>query len=973
MATRLALPGLLAGVGLGLLAADAGSPIVGVVAGGITAVIAGALAVMRYATAGITCAVLGLGLGLGVWRGEALPLPMGPDSALGLVGRGEVRLVGTVVDDPRPRGRWQQVVLEDLTASAKERPLRQVRGRVLASIPRSLLVAIADRVAVVAEVEQPEAFDGFDYPAYLARQGISGLLRARDATVLPGTAAPGPAQLAGAVRSWLLKGLNAMVPEPEAALGAGILLGVRSGISPEVADAFATAGLTHVVAISGWNIAIVAAIVGALLRPLEERRGGRWLAPSAAAATIAAYVILTGASPSVVRAALMAGAMLVARLGGSRAHAASALSLAAVLMLLAAPSVLWDVGFQLSALATGGLILFAAPIEARMMGLPAWVREPVALTLAAQLTTLPVVVGAFERLSLIAPAANVAVVPLVPIVMLLCAVAAPLGAIDATLHLPIVGDVARWAFGGTAWLVLHAMIVAGQAAAAVPLASLSVSPPLWLALAWYPMLGLAWRRAAARGRASGPEGDEASASLTPLRPAPRRSATFSGLMVLVHALARPWVGLAGVVLLLAAITFGTLPDGMTHVVALDIGQGDAILITAPSGATALIDGGADPDLLLRRLGEEIPWWQRRIDVMILTHPHEDHVAGLLAALQRYDVRLILEAGRDVPSQTYARFRELARAEPHGRVVTARAGQRLQMEAATSVTILYPSDNDVAQMLPDGNIHDANVVALLRSGGFSALLTGDAEARVEELLAERGLLPPVDVLKVGHHGSNTSSGPTLLRTTRPQVALISLAVDNEYGHPHRVTLDALAAIRGLRVHRTDLEGSLEVISDGLRYRVTSRGGTEPWRPVGARTITAGLPTGSIRAWPYPPPPRPSCCLPPSISLTGSSPTRVASVGSPPRRHGSSRPPASRSIRTSSRSPPCCTTSISPPPEAMAIVTVYSGRAGWPSVDFRSSPNRSRRIRSVASSIRREHRAAGPPLRWRWPIGTWHRSS
>src|SRR5439155_23071051 len=143
----------------------------------------------------------------------------------------------------------------------------------------------------------------FDYPAYLTRQGISGVVHAREALVLSEPARAGPAELAAVARSWLLEGLNEMVPEPEASLGAGILLGVRSSIPPEIADAFAVAGLTHVVAISGWNIAIVAAIVASLPPPLEWRRGGRWLAPAAAGATIAGYVLLTGASPSVVRAA----------------------------------------------------------------------------------------------------------------------------------------------------------------------------------------------------------------------------------------------------------------------------------------------------------------------------------------------------------------------------------------------------------------------------------------------------------------------------------------------------------------------------------------------------------------------------------------------------------------------------------------------------------------------------------------------
>jgi competence protein ComEC len=975
MATRLVLPGVLAGVVVGLLAADAGGPVLGVAGGAVAAVLAGVLAVMRYATAGITCVALALGLGLGVWRGEALPLPTGPDSASALVGRGEVRLVGTVVDDPRPRGRWQQVVLEELAASPLDGQLRPVRGRLLASLPRSVPVAIADRVAVVAEIEEPEAFDGFDYPAYLARQGISGLVRARGATVLPGTAAPGPAQVAGAARSWLLNGLNGMIPEPEAALGAGILLGVRSGIAPEVADAFATAGLTHVVAISGWNIAIVAAIVASLARPLERRRGGRWISPAAAGAAIGSYVILTGASPSVVRAALMAGAMLVARLGGSRAHAASALALAALLMLLTTPSVLWDVGFQLSALATLGLIVFGASIESRLAGWPAWLREPVALTLAAQLTTLPVVVASFERLSLIAPAANVVVVPLVPIVMLLCAIAAPLGAIDAGTHLPVVGDVARWALGGTAWLALRAMILAGQAAASVPLASLPFTAPAWLGLAWYPALGLWWRTAGGYRWAGEASPDDAGPEpiVAPLRLPLRRPATFQRLLALLRALARPWVGLAGVALLLAAITFGTRPDGMTRVVALDVGQGDATLITSPSGATALIDGGPDPDLLLRRLGEQLPWWQRRIDVMILTHPHEDHVAGLLAALERYRVGVILHAGRDYPNPTSVRFKELARAEPEAQFGKALAGQRLSLDTTTELTLLFPRAEDVAAALPEGDINNASVVALLRSGGFTALLTGDAEAPVEALLAERGLLARVDVLKVGHHGSNSSSSPVLLAATQPRAALISSGVGNDYGHPHQVTLDHLAAIPGLRLHRTDLEGSIEVISDGRRFLVRSRVGTDPWRPVVTAPMSGEQPTGRIGAWRSPPSSKPSDCSPPTACRTGSWSIRAVSAASRPRRRGSWRRLAWRSIRTSSRSPPCCTTSTSSRRATRTDSTAWWLLAGSPSRGTWSWPSRSPRTRSAAFSIRREHRAAGPRSASRSPTGTWRSAS
>ena len=917
MATRLALPGALVGLCLGILGTDgdASSAALGGVAGaavmGVTLLLTG-----RVGT-GLACVALATGLLLGAWRGSALALPSGPDSVAALIGRGEVELAGTVVDDPRPRGSSQQVVLDSLLVRLRGEA-HPLRGRLLVTLPRALQLAAGRGVVLTAAIEAPAAFDGFDYPAYLARQGIGGVARTRGGRVLDGALRAGPAEMAAVARRWLLGGLNEMVPEPEAALGAGILLGVRSSIAPEVADAFAVAGLTHVVAISGWNIAIVAAIVGALLRPLEERRGGRWLAPGAAAATIVGYVVLTGASPSVVRAALMAGAMMVARFGGSRAHAASALCLAAVVMLLAAPSVLWDVGFQLSALATAGLILFGASIEGRLASWPAWLREPVALTMAAQLTTLPVVVGSFGRLSLVAPLANVVVVPLVPLVMLLCAIAAPLGAVAALIQIAPLTDLVRWGVGGAAWLLLRTMIVAGQAAASVPFATVPLTAPGWLALAWYPALGLAWHRFARR--APLPPAPSASDALLPLRAAGRRSPTFELGVALAHAalrrMARPVVELLGAGAILAALTLATLPDGRLHLVALDVGQGDAILVTAPSGATMLVDGGPDPDLLLRRLGERLPWWHRRIDVMILTHPHEDHVAGLVAALDRYEVGLILDAGRPYENPTYPRFVLEARHEPGGRVAAARAGTTLRLDPATTVSLLYPSAEDVAGPLPEGDINNASVVALLRNGGFNALLTGDAEMPVEGLLAVRGLVTEVDVLKVGHHGSHSSSGPSLLAATHPGVALISAGTGNDYGHPHQVTLDHLRGIRGLRVHRTDLEGSLEVISDGFRYRVFSGAGSDPWRTVVARTITAAGTAGSIGPWAYPPSPTPSCCLPPSSCPMGSSPMRAASAGSQPRRRACSTPPGSRSTRTLSRSPPCSTMSTRWRPEITA---------------------------------------------------------
>ena len=895
----LLLPAALAGLALGIVAGEA-----------LTAAMVDlwtlALAALAVAMAGLllrwrplfVAGIAVAGVALGAWRGAAVALPVGPGSVAAMVGSEERALTGIAVDDPRPRGERQQVVIDRVEVIGPDGGTAALTGRILLWLPRSAVVGAGDRLRVTSSLEEPEDFEGFAYRAYLARQGVAAIASSRGVSVIGHELGPVADALHGA-RSWLLSGLNRLVPEPEAALAAGILLGVRAGIDPAINDAFARAGLTHVVAISGWNIAIVAAIAAAAARPLTRLPSGRWLAAAAAMSAVAAYVLLTGASPSVVRAALMAGALLVARLGGARSHAMSALMLAALLMLLASPAIAWDVGFQLSALATAGLIWFGASFAARLRRWPALVREPVALTMAAQVTTLPVILLNFERLSLIAPAANVLVVPLVPLVMLGSALASVAGAAGGALPL---ADVVEWLSGGIAFCLLRAMVVVGQAAAAVPLASVELTGPPWLAAAWYPALFLVrGKLAAAADRLPGTHDEVAMAS---------------GLLA---GLARPLPLALAAVLLVGGLTLASRPDGRLHLFALDIGQGDAILVVAPTGETALIDGGPDPDLTLRRLGERLPFWQRRLDVLVLTHPHEDHVAGLLPALERFQVGMVIDPGRAYDNPSYPRFLDLADDEPDAVVRQARAGDVIRLGPDARLRILHPSPDDLAAALPEDDINNASVVLLVESRGFRALLTGDAEAPVEQLLLERGLLSGVDVLKVGHHGSDSSTLPEMLAVLHPAVALISCGVDNEYGHPHAVTLEHLAAVPGLQVRRTDLEGTLEVVADGRGIVGGDR---------------APRDAGSIGPWWYPVAIRPCSCSIPSTSPTGSWSIRRAWRGSRPRPRGWSRRRACRSTCGWSRSPPCCTTSTSSRRGRAKASTVRSPPSAWRRWDSRS---------------------------------------
>ncbi len=967
------LPGLLAGLMAGIAAADAGRPGPALIAAFLgtaaSAIVLVMLAPRWLGVAGVAAGALIGGLVLGGIRGTAAAPPGGPGSVERLPTDAAWVVSGVVADEPTPRGDALDLVLEDL--SIEREP---VAGRLLVRVPRSAEVAAGDQVAAEVSIRPPDAADpeGAAYRERLRRQGIGALGRAYEVSVIGHRSSP-LSDGFGTARRWLLDGLVSTVPEPEASLGAGILLGVRAGIDPEIKDAFALAGLSHVVAISGWNVAIVVVLIGAITRSLRSRAGP--LVPGAVAAlAVAGYVVLVGASPAVVRAALMAGALLVSRLGGSPAHAGSALMAAVLAMLVASPAALWDVGFQLSALATGGLIVLGAPLEQRLQRWPAWIRTPVALTVAAQLATLPVLLATFERVSLVAPLANVVVVPLVPAVMAGSALAAFVGALSSVLPVPgVVADVARWLAGGAAWLPLRGLIVAGIASAGLPLAALPATGGPWLTVAWYPLLGMAVRRLTRVPAAEPPTakpletGDHHGAPAIGLPEAAAFATAFGWA-------ARPRRAAIGLVLVVAIATFLTGPDGRLHLTVLDVGQAEAILIEGPDGQVAIVDGGEDPDLTLRGIGQALPFHERRIEVVILTHPHQDHLGGLGEVLRRFQVSRYVDGGAEPNGEPHQRLRESAAREPDGQVSPARAGQVIPLGRGAELEILHPSAADVARFGPDDNVHDLMVVALLRYGRFTALLTGDAEASVEALMAERELLRPVDVLKVGHHGSDTSTTDAFLAVLQPTVALISVGAGNDYGHPHRSTLDNLAEARVDAVYRTDQLGSVEVVTDGRAYWIVSQRGQTAPRParggiahdgVARATEPVADRTGSIRPWPCPIAQPLAGCWPGTTHPTGWSSTPRASRGWRPRRRGPWSTTGSRSTPSSSRLPAASTTSTRSRQRTTADMG-WRGPSTSRRLATRSSPSRSPPTRSTASSTVTDTRATGPRSACRWPI-------
>lgn len=246
--------------------------------------------------------------------------------------------------------------------------------------------------------------------------------------------------------------------------------------------------------------------------------------------------------------------------------------------------------------------------------------------------------------------------------------------------------------------------------------------------------------------------------------------------------------------------------GKLTVVFLDIGQGDAIFIESPTGNQVMIDGGP-PGSVLRPLGKVMPFYDRTIDMLIVTNPDKDHFAGFLDVLRAYKVGAVMEPGTTGASAEYGAFEALVEAESVQKLL-ARRGQKIQLGGGATLDILFP-DRDVAGM----NTNDGSIVARLSYGNTSVLFTGDAPQNIEHyLVALDGKKLKSDVLKVGHHGSRTSTSAEFVGVVAPSTAVISDGKNNTYGHPHQETLDTLAQF-GTSVRRTDLLGTIVLVSDG----------------------------------------------------------------------------------------------------------------------------------------------------------------
>jgi competence protein ComEC len=661
----------------------------------------------------------------------------------------------------------------------------------LLEAPRYPVFRYGDRLRFAGRLVTPAEGDSFSYRSYLARQRIYSLVRQPIITQLDGRD--------GSLIKHTLLDLKAHVgtivgqilPDPEASLLRGILLGNDQGIPDRLVEDFNTTGTSHIIAISGYNFSIITSM---LFRRLKA-----WMPPRRAGALaltiIIVYTVLVGASAGVVRAAIMGGLLVVGELLGRRPFLPASLMAAGIGMTAADPLVAGDVSFQLSFAATWGLVLYAEPLERRtlvalthLVGQP-WAKrlakllsEGLLLTVAAQITTLPLVVYHFGHVSRVSPLSNLLILLVQPPLMALGGLATAAG----VLFLPL-GQVAAWLSFPFLWWTIRAV----EATARFPGASIEAGLSLPGLVVIYTIL----------------------AGLTGLAP---RLGGFEGLRrgLTAKLALKASLASAGVSLLLAISLIHSSPDGRLHVAFLDVGEGEAILIQTPSGRHILVDGGPDPALLRSHLGRRLSFWRRSLDLVFATHPDNDHIDGLPAALASHRIGALITNGQTEGPPAWEEM--LALAERAGiPVVTAVRGQTITIGDGVTLEVLHPGDRPV-----EGS-DDNSIVLQVRYGDATFLLTGDAGQEVEAALLETDLPLGSTVLKAADSGDRKGTSQPFLEAVDPWVVVFSVgdAANNPNRHPADRVLERVERM-GCTVGRTDLQGNIHFMTDGQRLWIAT---------------------------------------------------------------------------------------------------------------------------------------------------------
>lgn len=590
------------------------------------------------------------------------------------------------------------------------------------------------------------------------------------------------------LRRWIASMLDVAIGGDESRFLLGLTIGDRSGIPLEVKDAFVNSGVMHILAVSGLHVGLLVVILLTVVSLVRPAPAIRTLVLSA---LLVFYVFLTGSPPSVVRAVIMTIVILGAGIFQRKPDVVNSLGVAAMAILLYDGRELLSPGFQLSFAAVLSILLLYPRFNRIALKLPVRIQStPIvkgviglaSVSLAAAIGTLPFTSFYFAKVSIIGLAANLVVVPLTGVVLAFSVTTLAISAVSS-----LVGSLFAGVAQACAGLLLWFVKLFGL----LPFAYIDYQCTPGQALTYYAVLG----------------------TVINLKRIPMKYFLITGLLV-------------ANIFVYARVFYDHESIDRVHVTLLDVGQGDAILIEFPEGKRMLIDAGPRTFNVDAGARTIVPYLKRngirRLDALVVTHPHSDHLGGVPSLLRSIDVDTIYDAGSHAASELFMEYRHLVDSIKSPQV-TATAGRRIGNFDRARVYALHPSGAFLpADTIGKANLNNQSVVLKIVFGKTSILLVGDAEEDAEEVMIEQyGEFLKSDILKTGHHGSSTSSSEAFIDRVTPTVAFVSAGRNNKFHHPSPKVTGRFEE-RGVRVYRTDLSNAVKFVSDGNKWE------EERWR-------------------------------------------------------------------------------------------------------------------------------------------------
>lgn len=723
----------------------------------------------------LLCGILVL---LGAVRFDLGVQHISSDHYVRLLRDGEARVSGRVVSEPEQRATgWRAEV--DVRHIAYGDTTWQTSGVLLVSFgARIPMMTFGDSVAfrAILQIPQPARNPGaFNYQEYLELRGIRALARVtKTEEVLAHTVRRGVwwLELIAPIRRTIQRAVDFNLSGGPAGLLKGILLGDKQAVPADVREWFTRCGVNHVLAVSGLHVGLIASIGFFGLRMCGLGRG---LTAILTVSLCWVYALVTGLPPSVIRACVMATVVIVGQWGGWETDGWNALGVACLIGLIYRPADILDVGFQLSFTATAGILLLYRPV---LNLLPQWggrlfqgsIWGPLAVSVAAQLATMPFIVTYFGIVSIVGIVANLIIVPLI-------GAGAALGLLTVLIF-PFVPDVVVL-LNGANWVLLKGAILLAE----------FMAEPEWAALILPRLSGFVWILYGL-----------SVMLVLPLFRQPRYFAYVLG-GILVCGNYSIWKPIL-------------IPERYLEMFVLDVGQGDGVFIRLPNGKTMLIDAGIRNQHVDMGQRVVMPFLRHRgisrIDVMIGSHAHSDHIGGLISVLRQVEVGHYLDSGQQPNSWTAGEVRRLV-TEQGAKYHEVCAGDSLVGLGGVGGVVMHPSPVQDAQSEEGGNLNNGSVVVQLSYLGWRILLTGDIEHETDPELVRWKERLQTDILKVAHHGSRTSSTPEFLRATQPTWATISCGIKNKFRHPSPEVIDRFNRM-GIEVLRTDELGAIRFVID-----------------------------------------------------------------------------------------------------------------------------------------------------------------